>query len=252
MSEPKEETSYLPEIRQDVDSSIVKPEKEQQEFFLKLQKFCSLLNKAVEADKLRPHPIVKDVQYLPISFMEMTLDELYFGLWNSRNFHYQQVGNEIVGHIELEVFHPIAKVWICRTGATGHQIPVDAIPDNLKNGMTKKQINEWALDLSNKKPAGLDNGAFASFKAECFRNACLSLGKYFGRDVNRNFVDSFNALIKPTDNDNKVNQLRRELSDKLSLCQDLELRTSIIDQVLEAEAKGTNTASLYSELIAKL
>jgi len=28
-------------------------------------------------------------------------------------------------------------------------------------------------------------------KAECFRNACLSLGKKFGRDLNREFVDEY-------------------------------------------------------------
>ena len=39
---------------------------------------------------------------------------------------------------------------------------------------------------------------YPHLKAECFRNACLSIGKSFGRDLNREFDDQYNPVIKET------------------------------------------------------
>lgn len=243
-----EHQNQLPEIRKDVDAQVSTID--ENGLLVKLQKFSALVNKLPEQGKLQEHPVVKGVMYLPISFMEMTLDELYFGLWQTSDFRWQQIGNELVGSIVLEVFHPIAKVWLKRTGAAGHQIPVDAIPDDEKKKMTKSEINQWATNLEHKKPAGLDNGAFASLKAECFRNACLNLGKYFGRDVNRQFVDSYNQLVKPTDDELK--KARKKLSDLIDQCQDTDLREKIINEALYEEDMGKPTVAFYEKMCTKL
>jgi hypothetical protein len=37
---------------------------------------------------------------------------------------------------------------------------------------------------------------FPNLKSECIKNACKSLGKIFGRDLNRKDSDDFNGIIK--------------------------------------------------------
>jgi hypothetical protein len=57
---------------------------------------------------------------------------------------------------------------------------VDKAPDELKG----KEKNLWALDINNKKPSALDM-AYPKLKGEAIKNAAKSLGKIFGRDLNR-------------------------------------------------------------------
>lgn len=149
------------------------------DILLKVQKFTKLLNKDVEKGKLQEF---QGAKYLPISFMEMTLDEIFFGQWDTKNFKWERVFNEMIGSIELEVINPITGKTITRVGAGSIQIMQDA-------GKAISEFNDT------KKKNALQMG-FPKLKAECFKNACLSLGQYFGRDVNRKFFDSYDALIK--------------------------------------------------------
>lgn len=244
------ENEKLPALVTQIDAEMAKQDKEENIKLVKTQQYTKLLNNLPEKEKLQEHAIVKGVFYLPISFMEMTLDELFFGQWKTSQFEWKQVGNEIAGSILVEVFHPISKMWLSRVGAAAHQIPVDAIDPEVKKTMTKVEINQWALNLGHKKPGGLDNGAFASFKAECFRNACLGLGKYFGRDVNRKFTDQFSPVVAPTDE--RIIALRIKLADLVDACQDIGLKNFIIEQVLKAEEDKVNTPDLYKKLISEL
>ena len=63
---------------------------------------------------------------------------------------------------------------------------VDRVPD----GITGTDRNQWALNPSNKKANALDM-AFPKLKSECLKNAAQSLGKIFGRDLNRKNVDQY-------------------------------------------------------------
>jgi hypothetical protein len=63
---------------------------------------------------------------------------------------------------------------------------VDRVPD----GVTGTERNRWALNPDNKKANAMDL-AFGKLKAECLKNAALSLGKVFGRDVNRVNKDTY-------------------------------------------------------------
>jgi hypothetical protein len=66
---------------------------------------------------------------------------------------------------------------------------VDRAPQNLDN----VERNRWALNADNKKPNALDL-AFPKLKTECIKNAALSLGKLFGRDLNRKNADVYKAF----------------------------------------------------------
>jgi hypothetical protein len=249
--EEKSNSNLLPEIHGKMSDAKLQKSKEteaEMAFWSRLQRFTGILNGDVEAEKLQDHPIVKDCKYLPISFMEMSLDEVFFGAWNTDNFKWQVISNEVVGSIDLSVYHPLLKMWIKRTGAAAIQIMVDSIPDKEKTKMSRQEINAWAVSVDNKKPGALSNGGFSKLKAECFKNAALGLGRYFGRDVNREHrADDYLGTIK--DPDERKNELRTMISQQLADNQDLEFVQSITKRVLDAEEKGENTLDFYREII---
>jgi hypothetical protein len=126
----------------------------------------------------------------------MTLDELFFGQWSTESFQWASIANEVQGCLELVVVHPITGERIRRTGCASVIIMVDRVPESLKNDPQAR--NQWALSPSNKKPNALDM-AFPKLKSECLKNAAQSLGKIFGRDLNRKNADVYKPfkLQKP-------------------------------------------------------
>lgn len=153
------------------------------ELRMKLQNFTQKLNAQPKPESLGETPD-KKAKTILISHIETTLDEYYFGLWKTENFRWSQIGNEIVGAIDLSIFHPVAGIWITRQGAASIVIMVDKAPD----GISTTEKNIWALDMQNKKSNALDMG-FPKLKAECIKNAANSLGSLFGRDLNRKEKD---------------------------------------------------------------
>lgn len=175
------------------------------DFRLALQGFTNRINQGPDAKAIGA-TADGNAKTIYISHIEMTLDEYFFGLWETENFRWQLISNEVVGSIDLVVTHPVTGLKYRRTGAAAIQIMVDAVPDDLKFNphdtkeqaeRRKKDRNQWALDVQNKKPAALDMG-FPKLKAECVKNAALSLGKLFGRDINRDTdkTDTFSPLVK--------------------------------------------------------
>lgn len=156
---------------------------------LQLQDFQERLNREPDPSELERTPDGK-AKTLPISFVEMTLDELYLGQWDTCNFTSKVIANEVCGELELVLTHPITKREIRRSGAAAIIIQVDKAPDNI----TGQQRNEWALNPSNKKSNALDLG-YPKLKAECVKNAAQSLGKVFGRDLNRKKADKFQPQV---------------------------------------------------------
>lgn len=166
------------------------PELSQKENML-LQSFTQMLNRDPNQSELGKTADGKAFT-LPISFVEMTLDEIFFGQWSTENFKWSVVTNEVQGSIDLVVIHPVTGRELRRTGAASIVIMVDKAPD----GMEGRERNEWALNPSNKKSNALDMG-FPKLKAECLKNAAQSLGKIFGRDLNRKVKDTFSPQLRP-------------------------------------------------------
>lgn len=142
-----------------------------------LETFLRTLHRSPEPSSIRVNNMADDSEYLPISFVEMTLDEIYFGLWQTRNFTTKTIANELVGEIELWVFHPLAKCWLSRTGAAAVMIQfkkdsdITVLSNKIKNTLVKD---------------------YPHLKAACVTNAARSLGVVFGRDLNREHVDAYN------------------------------------------------------------
>lgn len=153
----------------------------------------SFLHKEPDPKELQTNEFANDSKYLPISFMQMTLDEIFFGLWQTKNFQTQGIANEIVGSVELHYFHPVAKTWLCRIGAAAVQIQYEAEYEMIDG--KKKKLKTNITDISKKITNTLTKD-YPHLYAECLRNACLSLGKTFGRDLNRKHNDQYKPVIK--------------------------------------------------------
>ena len=134
---------------------------------------------------------------IPISFLENELDEVYMGLWETKDFAYQVVANEIVGKITLRVYDPTVQTWIERVGAGAVQI----------------RMNKDAsiTDIGQKIKTALQMD-FPKLRTMCLKNAAKTLGKRFGRDLNRKFEDEYETVYT---NEQEFNEMFEPLSNGL-------------------------------------
>lgn len=169
---------------------------------IQLQHFVSRLNREPNMAEVEKTPDGKAVS-LPISFIEMTLDELYFGMWELSDVTYQQIFNEVVGTGVLSVKHPVTGEKIRRVGFASVVITQDS-GANIQDFNSTKKKN--ALDLS-----------FPKLKAEILKNAAQSLGKVFGRDLNRKKKDTFNQSLKPINDEAMLAAIKRIESGEIGI-----------------------------------
>lgn len=138
---------------------------------------------------------------IPISHLETLLDEVYLGLWQTQNFRTQVVLNEIIGTIDLLVYDPNAKIWICRSGSAAVQI---------------QQASGSAItDIAAKYKNALQKD-FPKLETMCLKAAAKRLGKRFGRDLNRKIEDEYSAEYTPQI---ELNQVIDTLKIKLDKCE---------------------------------
>lgn len=169
-----------------------------------IENFQKLLNQYPDKKDIAINTQAKNSKYLPIGCIERKLDEIYTGLWMTENFRWVAIANELVGSIDLKVFHPTAKIWLTRTGAAGTMIQMQAqTSPNIENKI--------------KNTLGKD---FPHLKAECIKNAAKSLGVVFGRNLNRNENDDYVYISEQVHNytENQQEAIRlfetAELTDK--------------------------------------
>lgn len=182
---------------------------------IQLQEFTKRLNSDPDPREFDQTPDGK-ASYLPISFVEMSLDEIFLGQWSTENFKWSAITNEVQGSLELVLWHPITGRQIRRTGAGSIIITVDSISEEMKDKMTKQDRNLYALNPENKKPNALDL-AFPKLKAECVKNAAQTLGKLFGRDINRKKRDVFKPALKELSDEGFMKLVERAENGELSL-----------------------------------
>lgn len=183
-------------IKQDKIESLMRGEKRAR--LQNFQKLCHSNPKQhpVLKNYVKEHPIAK-TDYIPIGVKQMLLDQLFFGLWNTKNIQWKQVLNEVCCTLELEVFHPVEEIWITRTGA-------GAVPIQQDKGSTPDQIEK-------KKTRALEKD-FPHAEANAFSNACGKLGKIFGRDLGRDLTQTLSEY-KGMISDEKVQNMHKSLAD---------------------------------------
>lgn len=166
-----------------------------------MQKFQTILhtdpmsvNKVFNSIRMRDN-----VPYIPISTVEMLLDELFFGQWKTTGFTGRQVANEVVGEIELHYKHPVSGEWLSRSGAAAKQI----------QQKSKTPILEFA---QHKYPNALEK-VWPAMKSEAVKNAAKQIGKLFGRDLGRKDEDE--AQFDPFYSQEKEQKIKKSLDEVL-------------------------------------
>lgn len=156
-----------------------------------VEEYMMFLNNAPASDQVFINSQANNSKYVPINYIERKLDEMFAGLWSVENFTFQVVVNEIIGQIELKVFHPIAQVWLTRTGVAAVIIQqksgssIDDVTTKIKNTLVKDAPH---------------------LKSECIKNAAKSLGVVFGRNLNRGQEDKYETLTEQLTNLTAVQQ----------------------------------------------
>jgi hypothetical protein len=196
---------------------------------VKIQNFQTILHKEPRADEVQINKQANNSKYIPISHLEMKLDEMFFGIWSTKNFTSSTVANELIGSIELWYFHPTAKTWLCRVGAGAVMVQYKKDSD--------------IMDIGNKIKNTLTKD-YPHLKAECFRNACISLGKSFGRDLNREFDDQYNPIIKESIPDVKITMKK--------IIDALDSYTGNDKEKLKQECITANKNGTFDELFAEI
>lgn len=198
-------------------------EQELTDWRIKLQNFLQRLHTPPKPEEIRTNQFAGNTLFLPISYVEMSLDELFFGLWETKDFKWQTMANEIVGSITLRVFHPVANQWIERTGASATMI--------------RQQKGAGITDLNAKIHNALEMD-FPHLKADCVVNAAKSFGKSFGRDLNRAYADLYRPIItgQAIQNGAVTPQIaaNAELAKALSQANELLERIRVDDQTLQS------------------
>jgi len=146
------------------------------------------MNKQPEKNKIKINKLARNSQYLEIGEIEKQLDEIYLGLWDTSNFEYKVIVNEITASIELKVFHPLAHIWLTRIGVASKQI------------MVRKETSP--MEVTNKIQNCLLT-VMPALKAECIKNAAKSLGSLFGRNLNRDIEEDYQSISEQMDNFNE-------------------------------------------------
>jgi len=144
-----------------------------------MEGFNKMLNEEVPENDIEINKFAGNSKYLPISYIQMLLDQFFVGLWETENFTYTVVANELIGNVTLKYYHPFAKVWLKREGAAAVMIQqnkganITDISEKIKNTLAKDHPH---------------------LLAACICSAARSIGKRFGRDLNRKLEDNYDSF----------------------------------------------------------
>lgn len=226
---------------------VSNPEIRESVYFLPVEKreamiaFQMRLNQHPPSGQVLQHPMSKK-DYLPISYIQTTLDEIFPGTWYDENFKSSVIGNEIVGQIDLVVMHPITGQWIRHTGAAA--------------AMIRQTSGAQITDINAKIKNALE-GDYPHLASDCLKNAAKKLGKAFGRDLNRKFEDTFSAAAAISFNDldewqGKINERTKSMRIYTKYIEKVRSFTStshfsdVKTLVLDAEREGLAPIDLES------
>jgi len=139
-----------------------------------LEQFNNLLNEKPPKEVIQTREVgngrnKRVIQYLPIDYVQKRLITI-FGGYQTLNFRTQTIMNEVVGAVDLVVFHPVFKKFMTHQGAAAVMIQQwsGAKPDEVE----KKYHN--ALE-----------GGYPHLLSDCIVNAAKKWGDTFGGYFNR-------------------------------------------------------------------
>jgi len=198
-----------------------------------MSKFNALLNQRPKENWLRKHPNVDNYKYIPIERVEYLMTRIFIR-WKVEIKSVFQLANSVVVTVRVHYRDPISGTWDWTDG-------VGAAPLQTAKGA-------GAIDWNQIKSAAVQMGAPA---AETFaiKDAVEKLGKLFGKDINRKEEIIYDGLANSFEP--KREDLKKEIEDLMQFCQDEELRTEVVEAIMDAEAKKKDTIEFYLTQIAK-
>jgi hypothetical protein len=146
-----------------------------------LENFTKRLNQAVPPGTTQKTPDGK-AEYLPIDLIENMLREDFAGLVQMSVVSERRELNEYIVHARIEVFHPVAMMWLKYDG-----IGVTVIMQD--SGATLEAFN------NTKKKNALEMNAPKAY-SEAIKNAAKKIGKKYGGSLNRKHEDHYEAVYQ--------------------------------------------------------
>ena len=149
----------------------------------KLNTLNLLLNQDPPKKWIKEHPIAKGVRYLPIDKVEYLLTKIFVE-WYVEVKESKLLANSILTIIRLYYRNPVTGeiCWTEGVGAAALQV----------------NAGEKASDFDKLKFNAVEISAPKS-KTQAIKDAAETLGKIFGKDLNRRDVLSYDDLINDTD-----------------------------------------------------
>lgn len=195
-----------------------------------LDRFAARVNQAPAQSELHKDP--KGFEYLPASFIQMEMDEIFLGLWSWEVKSIQVVANEILVCGDLKYFHPISGQWITRSGVGAAII------------RQTKGANITDIDGKIKDAITMD---LPHAETDAFKNAAKKIGKRFGRDLNRKFTDEYRWQSEEGEQ-SEVNDYRAALQAKINECKNI----ADLTKLYKSDPRHEQFAELFSERKNKL
>lgn len=208
-----------------------------------------LLNQPPAQTWISNHPIIKKViineagqkvtvpaQYIPIERLEWLCTRI-FSKYKTEIKHSYILANSVVVEIRFHYIDPITGEWEWTDGIGACPLQTDK--------------DAGAIEFNKLKPASVQMAAPAA-KTYAFKDAVESLGKLFGKDMNRAENVIYDSSLHAQIDEMSKLEAKRKLSDAIDLCQDNDLKNSIIDNVIDAEDNLKNTKDFYLSQLLRL
>lgn len=148
----------------------------------KIDNLNRFLNQDPDPGQIRTNKYANNTHYLPIGYLENKLDEI-FQVWEDDIKEVKILGNSIAVTITVSVLNPVTGTFIKRAGVGAMPIELQADKrDRAGNLIEEGAVN--ALDFEKIQSKAIQKNLPAA-KAYAFKNAVQSLGRAFGRSLNR-------------------------------------------------------------------
>lgn len=182
--------------------------------------FRSYLSNDPPAQWIKPHPLAKEVDYLPIDKVETLLDTL-FQDWEVEIKSVNQLAQSICAVVRLHYRHPVSGDWMYHDG-------VGATPLKTDKGFT-------AADLAHIKSDAVATGAPAAV-SYAVKDAAERIGNIFGRNLNRKDAVSLSGIYNVSEDDCQVADAVNQLN-KATTMAELKSVWSQLSPILRANAR---------------
>lgn len=145
---------------------------------VELAKLQKILNAEPKKEWIKQHPFVSNYKYIPVERQEFLMT-MIFGRWRIEVLDTKIIANSVAVTVRVHYMHPVYKEWDYIDG-------VGAMPIQVDKG-------SGATDFQKMKTSAIQM-SLPSAKTYAFKDAVETLGKIFGKDLNRKELISYGGV----------------------------------------------------------